>query len=103
MFLLDTNVISELRRPRKANPKVAAWADGVRQAELFLLAITILEIEMGILKLERRDQAQGAACARGWIAIFDRRLMVGFCRSIPRSHYAARDCMCQTADPTVTP
>ena len=66
MFLLDTNVISELRRPGKANPKVAAWADGVHQAELFLSAITILEIEMGVLKLERRDQAQGATL-RTWM------------------------------------
>lgn len=66
MFLLDTNVISELRRPGKANPKVAAWADTVRQAELFLSAVTILEIEIGILQLERRDQAQSAAL-RTWM------------------------------------
>jgi len=66
MFLLDTNVISELRRPGKANSKVAEWADGVRQAELFLSAITILEIEIGILRRERQDQAQGAAL-RVWM------------------------------------
>jgi predicted nucleic acid-binding protein len=66
MVLLDTNVISELRRPGKANPKVAAWADTVRQAELFLSAITILEIEIGILQLERRDQAQSATL-RTWM------------------------------------
>jgi toxin FitB len=67
MFLLDTNVISELRRPTKANPKVAAWADSVRQPDLFLSVITIIEIEMGILGLEyRRDHAQ-AAVLRTWM------------------------------------
>jgi toxin FitB len=66
MFLLDTNVISELRRPNRAHPKVAAWSDGVRQAELFLSVVTILEIELGILMLERRDQAQGAVL-RTWM------------------------------------
>jgi predicted nucleic acid-binding protein len=66
MFLLDSNVISELRRPGKANPRVAAWADGVRQAELFLSVITTLEIEIGILRLERIDQAQGAVL-RTWM------------------------------------
>jgi len=45
MFLLDTNVISELRRPGKANSKVAEWADGVRQAELFLSAITYSKLK----------------------------------------------------------
>ena len=66
MYLLDTNVISELRRPGKADAKVSAWAEGVRQAELFLSVITILEIEIGILRLERKDQPRGAAL-RTWM------------------------------------
>jgi predicted nucleic acid-binding protein len=67
MFLLDTNVISELRRPTKANPSVAAWADGVRQPDLFLSVITIIEIEIGILGPDhRRDHAQAAAL-RTWM------------------------------------
>jgi predicted nucleic acid-binding protein len=41
MFLLDANVISELRRPTKANPKVTAWADSVRQPALFLSVMTV--------------------------------------------------------------
>ena len=103
MFLLDTNVISELRRPGKANPKVAAWADTVRQAELFLSAITILEIEIGILQLERRDQAQSATLRTWMDSIFVPHLTAEFCRSIWWSPCVARDCMCEIADPTVMP
>jgi predicted nucleic acid-binding protein len=60
MYLLDTNVLSELRRRDRTNPAVAAWADTVHPADLFLSAITILEIEAGTSMLQRRDQAQGA-------------------------------------------
>lgn len=66
MFLLDTNVLSELRRRDRTDAKVAAWADAVHPADLFLSAITILEIEAGTLMLERRDAAQGAVL-RAWI------------------------------------
>lgn len=59
MFLLDTNVVSELRRPRRINPKVAAWADSVPPADMFLSSITILELETGALLLARRDGSQG--------------------------------------------
>jgi len=66
MFILDTNVISELRRPKKANPKVGAWAASIPVASLFLSAITVLELELGALKIERKDKAQGAIL-RAWI------------------------------------
>lgn len=66
MFLLDTNVLSELRRRDRTHPKVAAWADSVPAADLFLSAITVLEIEAGTLMLERRDAVQGAIL-RAWI------------------------------------
>jgi predicted nucleic acid-binding protein len=66
MYLLDTNVLSELRRRDRTNPAVAAWADAVHPADLFLSAITILEIEAGTLMLQRRDKAQGAML-RAWI------------------------------------
>ena len=66
MFLLDTNVLSELRRRERTHPKVAAWADSVQAADLFLSAIAILEIEAGALMLARRDVAQGAVL-RAWI------------------------------------
>jgi toxin FitB len=66
MFLLDTNVISELRRPERANRNVAAWAGTIPLASFFLSAITILEIEIGALRLARKDPAQ-AAVFRAWI------------------------------------
>jgi toxin FitB len=66
MFLLDTNVISELRRPRRTNPKVAAWVDSVPPGEMFLSSITILELETGVLLLGRRDLSQARLIQR-WI------------------------------------
>ena len=66
MFILDTNVVSELRRPEKANPKVAAWASSVPLANFFLSAITVLELELGALLIERKDKAQGLIL-RSWI------------------------------------
>jgi len=66
MFLLDTNVVSELRRPEKADRNVSAWANSVPAASFFLSAISILEIEIGALLIARRDIAQGAVL-RAWI------------------------------------
>ena len=68
MFVLDTNVVSELRRAKagKANKNVTAWAAKVPAGGLFLSAITILELEIGVLLVERRDPAQGAIL-RVWI------------------------------------
>ena len=68
MFLLDTNVVSELRKVRlgNADKHVARWADSVDAADLFLSAITIQELEIGILLAERRDPAQGAVF-RAWL------------------------------------
>jgi toxin FitB len=66
MFLLDTNVVSELRRPQRTHPKVAAWADSRAPLDMFLSSITILELETGALVLERRDSNQGRLI-RQWI------------------------------------
>jgi toxin FitB len=60
MFLLDTNVISELRRPERADVNVVAWAGAISAASFFLSAISILEIELGALQIARKDAAQGA-------------------------------------------
>lgn len=65
MFLLDTNVISELRRRDKANRLVLDWAAAVPAAQFYISVITVLEIEQGILQVSRRDQAQGARL-RAW-------------------------------------
>ncbi|WP_129662918.1 type II toxin-antitoxin system VapC family toxin [Phytoactinopolyspora endophytica] len=68
MFLLDTNVVSELRNARagKADKNVTAWAAQVPAASLFVSAITIQELEIGVLLVERRDAAQGAVL-RAWL------------------------------------
>jgi toxin FitB len=66
MFLLDTNVLSELRRRDRTHVRVGAWASAVPATDLYLSAITILEIEAGALLLARRDKAQGAML-RSWI------------------------------------
>lgn len=68
MYLLDTNVVSELRKARsgKADQNVVAWARGVSADLLFVSAITILELETGVLLVERRDPAQGALL-RTWL------------------------------------
>ena len=74
MFLLDTNVISELRRPDKADRNVTAWANAVPAASFFISAISILEIERGVLLIARRDAAQSAVL-RAWI---DRQILARF-------------------------
>jgi predicted nucleic acid-binding protein len=68
MFVLDTNVVSELRKVRsgKANVGVAEWASAVPSGHLFLSSITIHELEHGVLLAERRDPSQGAILRR-WL------------------------------------
>lgn len=68
MFLLDTNVISELRKVRtgKADPRVAEWTKSVDATDLFLSAISIYELEKGTLLAERKDPPQGAMF-RAWL------------------------------------
>lgn len=68
MYILDTNVVSELRKVRlgKADQNVAAWAESVDAAALFVSAITIMELELGVLSIERKDTTQGAAL-RTWL------------------------------------
>ncbi len=68
MYVLDTNVVSELRKIRmgKADLNVAAWAESVNAADLFVSAITIMELELGVLSMERKDASQGAML-RAWL------------------------------------
>ena len=67
MYVLDTNVVSELRRgkPRPA-AAVLAWAASVSMSRLHLTAITILELESGVLALERKTPPEGHALRR-WL------------------------------------
>jgi predicted nucleic acid-binding protein len=76
MFVLDTNVVSELRKAGtgRAHPGVVAWAESVDASTLFLSVVTILEIERGVLLAERRDAAQGTVL-RAW---FERQVLPAF-------------------------
>lgn len=76
MYLLDTDVISELRKAKagKADRQVAAWAASVPLTQLFVSVITIHELEMGVLLAERRDPRQGRLL-RAWL---DTRVVTGF-------------------------
>lgn len=68
MYLLDTNVVSELRKIRigKADQYVATWAESVNAADLFISVITLMELELGVLSLERKDATQGSIL-RMWL------------------------------------
>ena len=66
MFVLDTNVLSELRRPDKTDLRVQAWAATHPLNHFYLSAITIMELELGILSVTRKDPGQGAVL-RQWM------------------------------------
>lgn len=68
MYLLDTNVISELRKAKsgRADRNVIVWASGIPVSALFVSAINILELELGVLLAERRDPLQGRML-RTWL------------------------------------
>jgi len=84
MFLLDTNVLSELRKvgDGKADKNVTAWLSDEDAANFYVSAITLMELEIGILRMERRDVGQGARL-REWMRdhvlpeFFDRTLPLG--------------------------
>lgn len=91
MYLLDTNVVSELRKARtgKADARVAAWAQATPASAMFLSAISVLELELGILLVERRDGPQ-AALLRGWL---DQHVLPAFDgRILPVDAAVARCC-----------
>lgn len=66
MYLLDTNVVSELRRRDRTDVTVARWVDAVRPADLYLSVIALMELEMGALSRARHDPAQGRVLT-SWI------------------------------------
>jgi toxin FitB len=66
MYILDTNVISELRKGRKTDPNVKKWAEALPSASLYISVISLLELEIGILLIQRRDKEQGAIL-REWM------------------------------------
>jgi toxin FitB len=68
MYLLDTNVVSELRKSRsgKANPGVVEWSSAIPAVSMFISVITLFELEHGVLQAERSDPAKGAIL-RQWL------------------------------------
>ena len=91
MYLLDTNVVSELRKVKagRADPQVAAWSEGVSTTHLFLSVITVQELETGVLLKERSDPAQGAVLRR-WLE--DQVLPAFAGRLLPVNLEVARRC-----------
>jgi predicted nucleic acid-binding protein len=66
MYLLDTNVVSELRKGKRADANVRRWARPIPASSLYISVISVLELEIGILLVERRDRKQGVIL-RAWM------------------------------------
>lgn len=68
IYLLDTNVVSELRKvgDGRADPNVTSWAGYLPAQSLFISAINVMELEIGVLRIERRDKGQGEMLRR-WL------------------------------------
>jgi len=68
MYLVDTNIISEMRKVHagRGNPGVRRWSKGVDEQLLFISDISVLESETGVLLMERKDPVQ-AATLRNWL------------------------------------
>ncbi len=66
MYLLDTNVVSELRRPRP-NPDVVQWVEGLAENQLFVSAVTVGEIQAGIEAIQARDREKANELS-DWLA-----------------------------------
>ena len=89
MFVLDTNVVSELRKAKagKANPGVTEWAKGVPAALMFMSVISLHELEHGVLLAERRDPTRGDVL-RQWL---DASVVAAFAdRLLPVDEHVAR-------------
>ena len=91
MYVLDTNVLSELRKVRlgTADVNVAAWAESVDAAALFVSVISVMELELGVLAIERKDATQGAML-RAWL---DQQVLPEFAeRTLPIDMAVAQRC-----------
>lgn len=91
MYILDTNAVSELRprRNRAQDPNVIAWAQSVPPTSLYLSIICILELETGILRVDRSDSAQ-AAVLRAWLEGYVLPSFAG--RILPVDIFVAKAC-----------
>ncbi len=66
MYLIDTHVVSELRKVSRCHPAVAAWATHADPSLQFLSVISVLELQIGVMRVERRDALSGAQLRR-WL------------------------------------
>ena len=87
-YLLDTNVVSELRKSEKrADSRVRSWIAARDPSDLYLSVLTIMEIEIGIGRLNRRDSVQ-AGFLQAWLE--DNLLKVFSGRILPMDLAVAR-------------
>ncbi|MCK9488648.1 MAG: type II toxin-antitoxin system VapC family toxin [Xanthomonadales bacterium] len=91
MYLLDTNVVSELHKAirRRGDPQVTAWLAETGLRTCFLSVLTLMKLETGVLRMERRDARQGAAL-RTWLE--DRVIPQFDDRMLPVDKAVARQC-----------
>ena len=98
MFLLDTNVISELRKvgDGRADARVTAWTSGEDAASFYISVLTLMELEIGVLRIEARDAEQGAQLRR-WM---DQHVLPEFSeRTVPVDPAVALKCALHVPDP----
>jgi predicted nucleic acid-binding protein len=89
IYLIDTNVWSELRNRGRVDTNVRAWAEAADPAQLYLSVVTAFELERGVLLIERRDPQQGSRLRR-WL---EERVLEPFDRQIlPIDAPIARRC-----------
>jgi hypothetical protein len=68
-YLLDSNIVSELRKRERADPRVREWFEGTEDAELFLSVLTLGELRRGIESVHRRDKPRALALNRWFHAL----------------------------------
>jgi len=67
MYLLDTNVLSELRRGPRADENVRRWVSGIAELQTYISVVSLMELEIGVRLKERTDPHQGAIL-RQWLS-----------------------------------
>ena len=80
MYLLDTNVVLELRKTARADASVRQWAESTSAGVFWLSTISLLELEIGVLRMERRDAVQGSLLRQWldqWVLVQFRDRMLG--------------------------
>lgn len=97
MFILDTNVVSELRKAGdgKADPMVVSWLSLQDTGNFYVSIITIMELDLGIIRMERKDPRQGSRL-RSWMTNHVLPAFAG--RTIMIDHAVARECAALHAD-----